>query len=412
MGRAGRTVYPTARYRRERARRCWPATRCAFTAAGPAPRPTISRRCRATTTSPGLAVAGWCRHAFAVAAVRARYWSTATGPANGPQREHATDPVTPAAATVVEPAGFDVDDPVWDVPWLDELRDVPADATWPRLMTAPHPRAVGSYGADVAELRPGARPASRCAGGSAWSRPACSSTTPTGRWCWDDGRRDARPPGRQVVAAARAVRCGASIRATGSGEPQLVVHTGKDLAVCVRCNAPARTLGAGAARRCTRCATSTARKRSSVLADGSRWMVRAKEAVYGLTRVDGDRRRGVGGAGRRRSRTGSCRRWSARRQPQLLLVSTAHRKATALMVDRGAAPRSPTSTGDRRPAARVVGAAGRRVDDDGRVAAGVAALGRRTRERLIAQAARQASTGESPTTLTNPTRSRRSPPSG
>jgi hypothetical protein len=38
---------------------------------------------------------------------------------------------------IVEPVGFDADDRAWDVPWLDELRDVPDNATWPRLMTPP-----------------------------------------------------------------------------------------------------------------------------------------------------------------------------------------------------------------------------------------------------------------------------------
>jgi hypothetical protein len=52
----------------------------------------------------------------------------------------------PQPGAVVEPEGFDVDDPVWDVPWLEELRDVPENAWWPRLMTVPHPRAVGSIG--------------------------------------------------------------------------------------------------------------------------------------------------------------------------------------------------------------------------------------------------------------------------
>ena len=46
-----------------------------------------------------------------------------------------------------EPVGFDAADAVWDAAgWLDDLRDVPADATWPRLMTVPHPQAVGSLG--------------------------------------------------------------------------------------------------------------------------------------------------------------------------------------------------------------------------------------------------------------------------
>ena len=49
-----------------------------------------------------------------------------------------------------EPVGFGVDDAVWDVaPWLEDLREVPAEAVWPRLMTVPHPAAVGSSGGRV-----------------------------------------------------------------------------------------------------------------------------------------------------------------------------------------------------------------------------------------------------------------------
>jgi hypothetical protein len=48
---------------------------------------------------------------------------------------------------LVEPAGLGVGDPCWRVPWLVDVLDVPAEATWPRYMTAPHPRAVGSFGA-------------------------------------------------------------------------------------------------------------------------------------------------------------------------------------------------------------------------------------------------------------------------
>lgn len=51
----------------------------------------------------------------------------------------------------VEPEGIPVDDPVWEgAPWLDGLRlDMPAEATWPHFMTAPHPDAVGSFGQDA-----------------------------------------------------------------------------------------------------------------------------------------------------------------------------------------------------------------------------------------------------------------------
>ena len=49
------------------------------------------------------------------------------------------DPTTP------EPTSAD-----WDAcPWLAPLLDVPAEATWPRLMSPPHPDAVGSYGAEA-----------------------------------------------------------------------------------------------------------------------------------------------------------------------------------------------------------------------------------------------------------------------
>lgn len=52
---------------------------------------------------------------------------------------------------IVEPIGFDVTDQVWDVDWLEDLRDVPKGAVWPRFMSAPHPDAVGSYGGEIVE---------------------------------------------------------------------------------------------------------------------------------------------------------------------------------------------------------------------------------------------------------------------
>src|SRR5215471_520817 len=46
--------------------------------------------------------------------------------------------------------GLGADDRRWRVPWLRGLRDPPAGAVWPRLMTVPHPRAKGSLGAEFA----------------------------------------------------------------------------------------------------------------------------------------------------------------------------------------------------------------------------------------------------------------------
>ena len=43
-------------------------------------------------------------------------------------------------------------DPAWNTAWLADLVDPPAGCVWPRLMTAPHPAAVGSYGDEVAAV--------------------------------------------------------------------------------------------------------------------------------------------------------------------------------------------------------------------------------------------------------------------
>jgi hypothetical protein len=56
----------------------------------------------------------------------------------------------PLLVVEADPDGFDVDHPVWDrASWLDDLREVPADGWWPRLMTIPHPDAVGTLGDEV-----------------------------------------------------------------------------------------------------------------------------------------------------------------------------------------------------------------------------------------------------------------------
>src|SRR5262245_56956623 len=43
-----------------------------------------------------------------------------------------------------ERVGLELHDDRWKVAWLRGLRRPPADATWPRLMTVPHPLAVYS----------------------------------------------------------------------------------------------------------------------------------------------------------------------------------------------------------------------------------------------------------------------------
>ena len=147
-----------------------------------------------------------------------------------------------------------------DVPWLEVLRDVPADAAWPRLMTAPHPQAVGSYGDELAayaQARTG-RPLRW------WQRLAVARLLEhddAAGLCWDEASTHRRPPGRQVLAAARA---GLWRLHQGDrfGEAQLVVHTGKDLTSASRSSAR-RGAGRSNAPTSSRCVTSTARRRSS-----------------------------------------------------------------------------------------------------------------------------------------------------
>ena len=65
----------------------------------------------------------------------------------GADRSDAARRADASSAALIRVAG--PEDPCWDVPWLAELRNVPENASWPRLMTVPHPDAVGSYGAEV-----------------------------------------------------------------------------------------------------------------------------------------------------------------------------------------------------------------------------------------------------------------------
>ena len=68
------------------------------------------------------------------------------------------------------------------------------------------------------------------------------------------------------------------------GEPQLVWHTGKDLEVCQEVQRPAR---AWAKRQPDRFKVREVNGQEAIehLADGSRWMLGAKEAVYGFVGV-------------------------------------------------------------------------------------------------------------------------------
>ena len=232
----------------------------------------------------------------------------------------------------VEPErdGLDRTDKCWRVPWLRGLRTPPADAVWPRLMSAPHRRAVGSLGREFigwAETRTGRRL-------RWWQRLVATrllEIDADGRLVWE------------VLILSLSRQLGKSWllrelclwrihQGDRFGEPQLVLNTGKDLAVIKEVQRPARNW-AKAHRGTFKVREVNGQEEIELLADGSRWMLRAKNATFGYA-----------------ASVAACdEAWAIRpaaiddallptmverEQAQLLLVSTAHRLATVLMLNR------------------------------------------------------------------------------
>jgi hypothetical protein len=228
-----------------------------------------------------------------------------------------------------ERGGLPEDDPRWAVPWLERLRRVPADAVWPRLMTVPHARAVGSLGPEFiawAEERSGGRL-------RWWQRLVAVRLLEhdrDGRLVWET----------MVLSMARQLGKSWLLRelilwrmhqGERFGEPQDILHTGKDLAVCKEVQRPARIWAK--ARSDYRVREVNGQEEIELLEDGSRWMLRAKEAVYGYSVSCG----AADEAWKVRASSveeGLTPTMAEREQPQLLLVSTAHRLATGLMIGR------------------------------------------------------------------------------
>jgi hypothetical protein len=241
--------------------------------------------------------------------------------------------IRPAAAPAptVDVDGWPADDPIWAVPWLDDLRDVPADATWPRLMTPPHPAAVGSYGADLAayaETRTG-RPLR-------WWQLLYAARAlehdADGLLCWDAADLTvARQVGKSYLMREA---CLWRMHQGWRWDVQTVVHTGKDLPVCVEIQRPARRWARGDRfADVYKVRDANGQEQIELLADGSRWLVKAKDSVYGLTASMAvvDEAWAVPATIIEEGLVPTMVELPA---SQLWLVSTAHRKATALMVAR------------------------------------------------------------------------------
>jgi hypothetical protein len=195
-------------------------------------------------------------------------------------------------------------------------------------MSAPHPRAVGTYGPDFVRwvkdrhgvtLRWWQRLAAfrvlehDDAGELVWLVWLVSTPRQVGKSWW-----------------LRALFLWRIHQAERFGEPQLVMHTGKDLPVCREVQRPAR---AWARRIGGYKVRETNGQEEIETPDGSRWMVRGRDSVYGYSASLGavdeawHVEPGVVDDGLEPT-------MAERSSPQLGLVSTAHRLATPLMPSR------------------------------------------------------------------------------
>ena len=183
----------------------------------------------------------------------------------------------PAQPEAAEPAGFEVDDRVWDVPWLDGLRDVPDEGWWPRLMTVPHRRAVGSLGGEFAE----------------WVQAELGITLRWWQRLFAVRLLEVDAAGVLVWTAALltlARQCGKSVfvyclcewrseQAARFGEPQLVLHTADTLeharAVWMRAVRRANTMGWPKPR--------LAAGEFEITKPDGVWLVRSQTGVVGYT---------------------------------------------------------------------------------------------------------------------------------
>lgn len=210
--------------------------------------------------------------------------------------------------------------------WLQGLLDPPGDAAPPLAMTRPHPSAVGSYGEQAcAWIESTQRLTLRW-----WQRLAITRQLEhdaAGRLVW------------RVVVESAPRRAGKSVRLRGValwrlehgaalfGEPQLVVHTGKDVAIVREIQRAAWTWAETVAGWTV---TRGNGKEALETPAGDRWLARAMHSVYGYDVALGmvDEGWGVDPSA---VDEGMEPATMERPSPQLHLTSTAHRKASSLM---------------------------------------------------------------------------------
>lgn len=216
-------------------------------------------------------------------------------------------------------------------PWILPLAsDIPESAQWPRLMSRPHPRAVGSYGPEAE------RWIAEHAGIDLrwWQRLVLYRALEhdaAGELVWlTVVLSTARQVGKSVLV--RALALWRTAHAELFGEAQLVLHTGKDLNVCREVHRPGRVW----ARQRGYFTRETNGQEEIRLDDESRWIVRGSGSVYGYaaTMTIADEAWAMSA---RLVEDGLEPTMMERVSPQLVLLSTAHSRASSLMLGRRAA---------------------------------------------------------------------------
>lgn len=249
------------------------------------------------------------------------------GPADGqPPARPVSLPGGPDGAVIVPDALAWSRDDLARFGWLKGLLSPPGDAAPPLAMTRPHPAAVGSYGEQACSwIESTQRITLRW-----WQRLAITRQLEhdeQGQLVW------------RVVVESAPRRAGKSVRLRGValwrlehgaelfGEPQLVVHTGKDVAIVREIQRAAWRWAEDVAGWTV---TRANGKEALETPGADRWLARAMHSVYGYDVCLGmvDEGWGVAPAA---VDEGMEPATLERPSPQLHLTSTAHRQATSLM---------------------------------------------------------------------------------
>lgn len=232
-----------------------------------------------------------------------------------------------------------------DCPWMQGLFPVPEDATWPRLMSDPHPEAVGTMGWGVIKRIEKRREEDMLTPKKAkklrwWQRLVIvrlyEYKIVDGEmvFCWEQAiLSTSRQVGKSVLM--REIALDRIQQFEHFGEAQLVLHVAKDLSIANEIQRPSRQWADMLERRGHPWHSVGNNGQWAVEYEGmlGRWLIRAQKAVYGysacVAMVD------EGWAIDEETISEGIEPTMAERdQPLLLLISTAHAECSTLMPTR------------------------------------------------------------------------------